>query len=297
MVTPIPEASLNRYQISSGVTLEKYKNKSGLELLSSVAVKKLKTEYKQLWTTEFSKRLATLLESLWLGHGWGNYTDDSPIGKIRNHWKGTTEILVGGGILSGSDGIKIIQQTNYLLTKCGFANKLVILTPTAHNMAIDGLLKSSNNKTLAIDFGHTFVKCSYIGDHGIRTDLNPYNIKLNSQNIKNDKAYAKKVLKSVKESLVFINQQLNGSKVDYLRISIAAYIDNGNFIKNFRGAYCQLITIDKNAEDLFSNIWKNITNISTKTTVLHDGNSAALLLKHKSGAIIVFGTSLGYGFT
>ncbi len=295
MITPIPEASLNRYKISSNVTLDKYTGLSGLELLSSVAVNKLKDEYRELWTSEFSKRLATLLESLWLGNGWGNYKDDSPIGKIRSYWKETKEILLGGGILSGDDGIQIIEQTNKLLTKWGF-NKSVILAPTAQNMAIDGLLKSCNIKTLAVDFGHTFVKCSYINKNGTKIDLNPFEIKLNSQNIKNDILYAKSVLKNVNESLIYMNHQLNGYEVDYLKISIAAYIDSGYFIENFRGAYCQLIKINKNAQNMFSTIWENISNKKTKTTVLHDGNSAALLLKNRPGAIIVLGTSLGYGF-
>ena len=112
-------------------------------------------------------------------------------------------------IRSGSNGIVIIESVNRLLSGWNLTNKSVLLTPTAHNMAIDGLLKSCKNNTLAIDFGHTFVKSSYIDNKGCRVDLNPYKIELNSQNINNDILYVNSVFEKVASNSILCPSSSN----------------------------------------------------------------------------------------
>ncbi|MGL1893892.1 MAG: hypothetical protein OCD02_19800 [Spirochaetaceae bacterium] len=287
LVEPIPAASLNRLYIPK---LEK----NGLELLSSKAVKIIKEQEPQGWTNIFSERLAILLETLWHGTGWQDKKYSSEILDIREFWSNTVEIMVGGGILTGDDGITIVNKTNVLLKN--ITNKKLTIAPSSHNMVIDGLLSKNSANTLAIDFGHTSVKSAFIDGSLKRTILKPVVMNLDGQNEKCDEAYLESLLLKVKTALKEILNGLNGNKVTLLNISIAAYLENNQFAQNKKGGYCQLRLLNTNALSLFTNLWNEIYDDKTQIQIYHDGNAAAKILETSPGAIIVFGTSIGYGF-
>ena len=77
-----------------------------------------------------------------------------------------------------------------------------------------------------------------------------------------------------------------------LMISIAAYLKEGKFMHNIKGAYC----LNPDAGAWFAEFWREISGANVPVSVFHDGMAAARLLPEAPAAMIVFGTSIGYGF-
>ncbi len=101
MVTPIPEASLNRYIIDDAVTLNRYSGKSGLELLSSAAVKNLKDEFKDLWTTEYP---------------------DPIVSNFSKHRAWLDHIFVSPNMISNKSDVKLVMNSGTIAPKTDLAS-------------------------------------------------------------------------------------------------------------------------------------------------------------------------------
>jgi hypothetical protein len=231
MARAIPESSLNRLLISPLCPLEEYRRQKGTDLLHSTAINQIKTDMGKLWTVEVARRLAALIYSLlgdrpqWPQENKMPKAIQQSLEGIRLYWAQCTQILLGGGYLSGTVGPKILEKTVSFLRCWDIAEERIALSAFPENLPLHGAAQHQPLESLVLDFGHGSVKGLWQGSL-----LPPFPMELNSKKEGTDPAFSEEVLRKIQAALAYYSQQINPAAPSKLVVSIAAYVHEGHFI-------------------------------------------------------------------
>ncbi|MFP4364597.1 MAG: hypothetical protein ACLFR1_12105, partial [Spirochaetia bacterium] len=208
-------------------------------------------------------------------------------------WRQTPRVLLGGGFIAGERGKMFFNETIDCLTSWGAETGVYSLFSPAQHMPLFGAAAGQPEGTLCLDFGHGSVKGMI---KGAEEEIITHTMDLNDLHEGMDPEFAKVVVDKVTMALSYFRKEFSLGLVPALAVSIAAYVEDGVFMKNDRGAYCKLVIIEENAEKLFGELWEKAGSTAAEVRVFHDGTAAARNLS-SPGAAIVLGTSIGHGFS
>jgi hypothetical protein len=282
-VRAIPSGSLNRLVISGNLPYSDYRGLAGRELVAGAILR-------QCEPLVAGRRIAALLFTLFEGSIWPDHPDNSPLGVIRSFWRSTPVVVLGGGILAGDRGMAITEYAKSALWEWAVDENRVHRAASPEHMPLLGALVGAPAGALGLDFGHGSLKASLDG-----TVYGPYRLGLDDTHTGVDRDLSTEVAGRIVGALRRLRADLVHPNPAELRVSVAAYLEDGHFEPNLRGAYCRLIDVEPDAARFFSRSWVDAGGEASRVEVYHDGMAAARLVPCR-GAAIVFGTSAGHGF-
>ncbi len=219
-------------------------------------------------------------------------------------WGAIRQVWLGGGMLSGALGERMLTEARALLAELGYADALAVtLTPYRREMALFGAARyfaPTVRVGLCFDFGQTWVKRARFdfaaaGPPQARvlpptpTDWLFHNDPLAAT------AYSgEEVLGLVADVLAETFMATDGA-AEALILSVAAYVEGGRLLGN--GIYARMSALAADVRPLLVEAVRARTGRALPLALIHDGTAAATL--HAGAAhtaVIVVGTALGVGF-
>lgn len=219
-------------------------------------------------------------------------------------WAGIRAVWLGGGVLSGMLGERVIAQAQALLSELGYADVLqVALSPYRREMSLLGAGRYAPAEAAAVlcfDFGQTMVKRARLRLHaGAIAALEPLPALATNWIFHNDPTAAQRY--SGEEVLAFVADlfartlEETGVTEGDLMVSIAAYVDGGRLLGN--GIYARMSELMPDVRPLLAEAVRVRCGRAVRVHLIHDGTAAAALHAGEAhAAVLVAGTALGVGF-
>lgn len=232
-------------------------------------------------------------------------------------WGAIQQIWLGGGVLSGRMGERIIQHARELLDELGFQDLFrVDLTPHRKAMTLLGAgryLPIQSGDALCLDCGQTLIKRAILhfqeGILGGLRFLNPLTVdwtwlgvpgtgNSGRQETLTPGEWGQRVLSVVSDAIVQTMEENETQGVKYspdVMLSIAAYVKDGCLLGN--GLYAQMSTLAKDVRPLIEGAIYQQTGQAMRVHLIHDGTAASALHAGESNtAVLIVGTAIGVGF-
>lgn len=220
------------------------------------------------------------------------------------HWATVRRVWLGGGVLSGDLGTRIVAAARALLAEVGLSETVQIaLSPYPRDMALLGAaryLPPGVSAALCCDFGHTSVKRGVVrltdGSITEFTPLAPLHTPWDWENRTDAAAGIEPAFLRdyVVETLVETAEEAEISPEEVM-LSIAAYVQGGELIGN--GIYAQMRALAPDARLLLAEAVAQRTGASVRLGLIHDGTAAAALHAGSThSAVLSVGTAIGIGF-
>ncbi len=219
-------------------------------------------------------------------------------------WAQIRRVWLGGGVMSGDLGERMVAEARSLLQTLGYGEALHIeITPHRGALSLMGAaryLPTGPRHALAFDFGHTLVKrarFTLTGDTltavehlpAVPTHWSHRNVPESAQQYSGEE-----VLDFVADVLA---QTLRDHPVDgdALALSVAAYVRGGQLRGN--GIYARISDAYADANAALEAAVEARTSHAVRLHLIHDGTAAAALhAGTPRTAVIIVGTALGVGF-
>ncbi|TFG67319.1 MAG: hypothetical protein E4H27_09160 [Anaerolineales bacterium] len=223
-------------------------------------------------------------------------------------WHRIREVHIGGGIVSGILGDRLIHTARELIASAGYANYLnVTKSPLPRSMAVLGAsryLPPYTHNALCLDIGQTSIKAAIAQyEEGVLTGLTwlpTSNVAWRWRNAPEaaDSIDPDEVLRFVTQEILKLLEAANrqGIVLDPdIMISIAAYVHGGELLGN--GIYARMRLLDEDTRVLLAHAIQDKANHNTVVHLIHDGTAAAAVhAGEKDAVVLVLGTAIGVGF-
>jgi len=219
-------------------------------------------------------------------------------------WASIQSVRLGGGLVSGLLGNRLVEYATALLAELGYADELRIeLTPYRQEMSLLGAGRYAPGDisvALCFDFGQTMVKRALLHlEQGVITALAalpPLPTEWAFSNVPTAalRYSGEEVLALVSDVLARTAEE-TGIRDAEMLLSIAAYVDGGQLLGN--GIYARMSTLAGDVRPLMVAAVRARNGTTSRIHLIHDGTAAAALHAGESHtAVIVAGTALGVGF-
>ena len=230
------------------------------------------------------------------------------------YWATIRHIWVGGGVMSGLMGERMVRHAEAFLEEMRYGGRLRIArTPRPRNMPLLGAaryLPAATSTALCLDFGATSVKRARLTfDAGTLTQVRPYaTLPVEWQWQNSPEAAAgfegQEVLDFVADAIArtWGEARAGGTALSPdVMLSVAAYVRRGELLGNGGYARMMLLAAAKRAgNDVRPALAEAVyarTGERARICVIHDGTAAAALHAGKpNAAVLIFGTAIGVGF-
>ena len=261
-------------------------------------------------TKIFGERLAVILLTLRKGYKESRSKrkdwEDSP----WQLWSELETVILAGGLASSKIGERFKYYIEEVFKKEKESCYNIILNKDSSNMAIKGcstFIKYGdiNKSYLVFDFGQSFIKRSLVKIQGSKLEeiinldkvISKYvTWEFNSLEEEKKEAYNlnKYILQVIKSSIDELIKK--GEEVgEYIPISIANYVKEGNFVN--RGGYGKLRLISSNYEEYLSDYLYDKYNKRFVIKLIHDGTAMAKAFDNYNNSVCIsLGTAFGIGF-
>jgi hypothetical protein len=223
-------------------------------------------------------------------------------------WAGIKRVWLGGGMVSGRLGERIVAHARAFLTQAGYAeHPRVALTSHPAVVTLLGAgryLPATMRHALCLDFGHTRVKRACLGfKDGTLTRLRRYaplptGLDWLSAPCNPNPDTGRWVLDFMAAAVA---QTLDECRNDGLNpgadlmLCVAAYVREGRLLGN--GLYANLSTLSDDAQPLLAEAIRARIGQPVRVHLIHDGSAAcAVHAGEPNTAVILVGTALGIGF-
>lgn len=224
-------------------------------------------------------------------------------------WAGRTTIVIGGGLVGGRLGPRLVAQAARTLAEAGMVDCALELAAWPSVLPLIGAARSLLPGTAAAivcDFGHSFIKrarASY-GD-GLLARLDPLpprparwlddfpDAAPPPEQLAGLADYLVAVLADTWRAEAIARPDLAPAIV----VSLASYLRDGQPLPRQGGVYAALNTLTPNLARWLADRLTAAIGRPFAVTLLHDGTAAARAYAGMSrSAVILLGTSLGVGF-
>jgi len=223
-------------------------------------------------------------------------------------WGKIERIRMGGGVVSGALGERIVQHARSFLDETGCSADLD-LAISSHRRAMTMLgaaryLPIEAGDAMVFDFGHTRAKrgCVCIENDAITDllDLSPMPVEIPWLD-----TFPPHNPESGREVLDFISTVVADTRTECLAqgfepghdlmLVVAAYVEGGRLLGN--GLYANLNQLTADARPLLEQAIQSRTKQNARVQLIHDGTAAAAThAGEPNTAVILVGTALGVGF-
>jgi hypothetical protein len=227
-------------------------------------------------------------------------------------WRTIRFYQLGGGVMGGELGSRLVHEANAFLTEVGYAHRLSISrSPRPRHMGLLGIGRAIPSAAtqrrayaLCLDLGQTSVKRAILRyDRGLLAGLHwlpsvPVRWQWRNrpdaaEGIDPDAVLAFTV-RAIVEGIELAHAQ-GFMLCDDVGISIAAYVRGGKLLGH--GLYARLTEISEDAAALMTRAIAQTSGLDVRPVIAHDGTaSAALHAGEVDTAVLVIGTAIGVGF-
>ncbi|MBN1920140.1 MAG: hypothetical protein JW892_02755 [Anaerolineae bacterium] len=221
-----------------------------------------------------------------------------------DYWASVRSVRLGGGLVSGTLGKRLVEYATMLIAELGYADTLrVELTPYRGEMSLLGAGRYTPEdvpSALCFDFGQTLIKRAQLHlEHSAITAFEVLPSLPTEWAFSNVPTAALRY--SGEEVLALVSSVLARTAVETgmqdaeMLISIAAYVDAGRLLGN--GIYARMSTLADDVRPLVAAAVQARSGVTSRIHLIHDGTAAAALhASEPHTAVIVVGTALGVGF-
>ncbi len=223
-------------------------------------------------------------------------------------WGRVQQVWLGGGLLSGRLGARIVAHARSFLAETGSPEEpRVAASPWGRELPLLGAaryLPAGAGHALCLDFGHTAVKraCVRVVGDAIREmhTFPPVDIPLDWQIAHaGDRATTGRwLLAFMAETVAGTAQRARAAGLHpraEIMVAVASYVDGGRLPA--QGFYTTLMALADDARPLLAGAIAELAGSAPRVRLIHDGTAAAAC--HAGAAdtvVIVAGTALGLGF-
>jgi hypothetical protein len=227
------------------------------------------------------------------------------------HWAGIRQVWLGGGLVSGQLGTRVVRYATERLSETGMRDCTLHLSMAPSELALVGAARSvaggaggAATPALVFDFGHSRVKRAlaiYRGESLGALRLLPALPALTWSGEMRDPA------EQAHQMLAFMGGVLVDSWCEMCRTverlrpqliaSVATYVVDGRPAEYDRGAYAQMRLLPERADEWLARHTSERVGIPVKVELLHDGSAAARTYAGaEQAAVIMLGSAIGTGF-
>lgn len=227
-------------------------------------------------------------------------------------WGTIRSYQLGGGIVSGELGDRLIHHARQFLTESGYAGALSIhKTPRPRHMGLLGvgrtlpsLVRMADLRAVCMDLGQTSVKRAILHyEAGVLARLQwlpsaPVRWQWQNRPDAGEGIDPEKVLAftahTIAEGLRMAREE-DPPPCDRVGMSVAAYVRDGRLLGH--GLYARMDSLSDDAAQLIADAVARMGDFRIRPIIVHDGTAAAAL--HAGGAntaVLVIGTAIGVGF-
>ena len=225
------------------------------------------------------------------------------------HWAAVTTVHLGGGVVGGRLGPRLVAHTRRSLRQAGMTDCAVRRADWPALLPLIGAARSvppGSRAALAFDCGQSFVKraCAVYADgHLARLHpLAPVPIRAVTAAIGDDPTAA--LVRDLGARLVAVmadtwqRARAAGWHPDpLLRVSIASYVRDGQPLPRRGGPYAPLHTLAPRLDQWLAARLQDRLGHPLEVGLLHDSSAAARAVpRDPHAAVIMLGTALGVGF-
>lgn len=225
------------------------------------------------------------------------------------HWSGITTIHLGGGLVSGRLGPRLVHHAARILSDAGMADCALHLAPWPALLPLIGAARSvpsPHRAAIVCDFGQTFIKRAYTTYQGntltaLRllpalparwTTLTPGHDPAPEQIQRLADHLVTTIAATWRDAASF-----GPPLAPVIVASIASYLHDGQPLPRQGGPYSYLSATSPRLTDLLADRLTAHLDHPLALTLIHDGTAAARTYAPTTHtAVITLGTALGIGF-
>jgi hypothetical protein len=227
-------------------------------------------------------------------------------------WRAIHTYRLGGGVMSGELGDRLIYYAGEFLAEVGYDGVLsVAKTPRPRNMGLLGVgrtipsaARETYRRALCLDLGQTSIKRAVVHyEDGVLMGLQwlpPVPVRWQWRNRPDagagidPQAVLTFTARAVAEGLEMAHAEASAQS-DEVGMSIAAYVRGGKLLGN--GLYARMQVLSEDAAGLIADAVTREGAPSIRPIIVHDGTAAALLHAGEAATVVlVIGTAIGVGF-
>jgi hypothetical protein len=226
------------------------------------------------------------------------------------HWAGLSTVYLGGGLVSGRLGPRLVEHAARTLAATGSTDCAIRLAPWPAHLPLIGAARvapaSSASTAVVLDFGHSFVKrASARYEDGALAALRLLpprparwtEIAPGTDPTADDtRRLGDFLVATVAEAWRAARNDTGGVSPTVVA-SLASYLRDGQPLARQGGAYAYLLGLSDNLAGWLGERVSRAVGRPLAVSLLHDGTAAASALAGEAqAAVITLGTSLGVGF-
>jgi hypothetical protein len=229
-----------------------------------------------------------------------------------NAWRAIRTYRLGGGVMSGDLGSRLVRDANAFLAEVGYADELLVLKSSRpRHMGLLGVGRALPSKAtqippnaLCLDLGQTSVKRAVLRyERRVLVGLQwlpsiPVRWQWRNRPNAAEGIDPEAVLAFTVRALVdgVERARVEGSALcDTIGMSIAAYVRGGKLLGH--GLYARMREISEDAAALIAGTVAQEAGLDIHPIIAHDGTAAATLHAGETNtAVLVIGTAIGVGF-
>lgn len=311
-LTPI--ASLNRVRFveTPGLALPAdLLGRTAFELLSARALADLVRQHGDSpadVSRRFGERLGWLVVTLRRGAPASRVARPDWDDTYWRHWAGIATMFLGGGIVGGELGPRLVEDVARTLEAAGLVDCAIHLAPWPAHLPLIGAARTAptSRPSVALDFGQSFVKRAVARyEHGSLVALRilpPHQARW---------ADISPGTEQTTEQIAWLGDFMVATIVETWRAasaverdvsstvfaSLASYLRDGQPLARQGGAYAGLLALSDNLAAWLAERVSHALGRPITVSLLHDGTAAAhALAGEPRAAVITLGTALGVGF-
>ncbi|MBA2362126.1 MAG: hypothetical protein H0V86_01185 [Chloroflexia bacterium] len=220
------------------------------------------------------------------------------------HWAGVTRVHIGGGVVAGRLGPRLVAHAAQTLRDAGINDCSVQLARWPMLLPLVGAARAmppAGPPAVVLDIGHSFIKRARAeSHHGALTALrllpavSTPPTELTAEGVSRLAAYVASVVADTTREAADPGVALAPTVV----VCLAAYIRDGQPLPRIGDPFAAMAAIAGNLEIWLSQRASEQAGQPLEVTLLHDGTAAAYALAgEERAAVITLGTALGVGFS
>lgn len=210
-------------------------------------------------------------------------------------WERINRVILGGGIVSGNLGQRMIVSIREVMRD--YPDYVVEISPHGADLPLVGAAQTippEITNSVVLDFGGTMIKRAQV-NQGRMVHLPSIPVDWSWVQDKNTPTLAE--ANRLIDEIAAIIAETWQPGADFIPVSIAAYVEDGQPMLAQRGIYMHMAYAADNVQDELGKRVSVLVESSVKIKLLHDGTAAAMAYAGaKDTAVITLGTALGIGF-
>ena len=255
----------------------------------------------------FGRALAFLLLVLKRGDAPNRQARDDWDDSYWAHWRGIRQVVLGGGLVSGSLGRHLLPYMQDLLTQYGADCSVEVARHASLLPLIGGArsLPAGLSAALVCDFGQSRIKraCAIFQDGTLlvlRTLPAVPVAWAMDEGVAQAAGRAERLAGSMARSILATHAEARNEGIEIdpaVVVSVASYVEAGRPLPRQGGPFADMHMLDLPLDRWLAARLSERMKQPVELTLLHDGTAAARAYGEAAGTtVIMLGTALGIGF-